>query len=208
MRALGVAPRWGSLAHPIHMLQALLLPLVLAATTPAVAASSPAPSAMSGAADPCDQLSSVRDDPSCGDQPLCSPRQRVQLACQVRDALEKRYVFFPVKGRMLGAAAAFDSRRHLDACVAEERSLPREDDPLRFYDRMRRCTAAFADGHLLLGAPARLPQVALGLGLRLVDGGVHIANREKKLASYLKTVSGVQLRRRAPGARRRRAHPP
>ena len=192
MRALGVAPRWGSLAHSIHMLLTLLLPLVLATAAPSLAAPAPAASPTAGALDPCDQLSSVRDDPTCGDQPLCSPRQRVQLACQVREALEKRYVFFPVKGKMLGAAAGFDSRRHLDACVAEERSLPREDDPLRFYDRMRRCTAAFADGHLLLGAPARLPQVALGLGLRLVDGGVHIANREKKLVSYLKTVSGVR----------------
>jgi hypothetical protein len=192
MRALGVAPSRGSLVHSIHMLQTFLLPLVLATAIPAVAAPAAAFSPTWGAIDPCDQLSSVRDDPSCGDQPLCSQRQRVQLACQMRDALEKRYVFFPVKGKMLGAEAGFDSRRHLDACVAEERSLPREDDPLRFYDRMRRCTAAFADGHLLLGAPARLPQVALGLGLRLVEGGVHIANREKKLVSYLKTVSGVR----------------
>ncbi len=116
------------------------------------------------------------------------------LACELRDALEKRYVFFPVKGRMLAAAgrAGFDSRRHLDACVAGELDLEREDDPLRFYDRMRRCTAAFADGHLTLGAPVRLPQVALGIGLRLAQGRVHIADREKKLLSYLRTVSGLR----------------
>jgi hypothetical protein len=117
----------------------------------------------------------------------------VKLACELRDAIEARYVFYPVKQRMLErpGTPAFDARRHLDACVAEERSIAREDEPLRFYDRMRRCTAAFEDGHLLLSAPARLPQVALGLGLRLVDGRVYIANRERKIVSYLDAVSGV-----------------
>lgn len=168
----------------------LLLSLLLAATTPVPPATT---AAVAARPDPCDRLSALDDAPDCGDEPLCSVRQRVQLVCEVRDALEKRYVFFPVKGKMLGAEGkGFDSRRHLDACVEEERALPREDDPLRFYDRVRRCTAAFADGHLLLGAPARLPQVALGLGLRVIDGRVYIANREKKLVSYLKTVSGVR----------------
>ncbi|HEX9291680.1 MAG TPA: S41 family peptidase [Anaeromyxobacteraceae bacterium] len=167
---------------------ALLLPALLAVAPAPGAAASESPRA-----DPCDRIAALADDAACGDQPLCSRRQRVHLACEVKDAIEKRYVFFPVKGRMLPATGGerFDSRRHLDACVEEERALSREDDPLRFYDRMRRCTAAFADGHLILGAPARLPQVALGIGLRLVGGRVHIANREKKLVSYLKTVSGV-----------------
>jgi Peptidase family S41 len=144
--------------------------------------------------DPCDRASALRPDPSCGDEPLCSRRERVQLACEVRDALEKRYVFYPVKGRILADTgdATFDPRRHLAACVAQEYGLERERDPLRFYDRMRRCLAAFQDGHLVLGAPVRLPQVALGIGLRLVEGKVRVANREKKLVSYLKTVSGLR----------------
>jgi Peptidase family S41 len=143
-------------------------------------------------ADPCDGLSSLSDD--CGGAALCSLRERVQLACALREAIEKRYVFFPVKGRMLAPrnGERFDSRRHLDRCVAEERALAREDDPLRFYDRMRRCTAAFQDGHLLLSAPARLPQVALGISLRLVDGRVYVATRERKVISYLETVSGLR----------------
>jgi peptidase S41-like protein len=172
------------------MTTTLLLAFLLAAT--AAPERPPATSSPPSAerADPCDRLSSVEDPPACGDEPLCSARQRVQLACEVRDALQKRYVFFPVKGKMLGSA--FDSRRHLDACVEEERAIAREDDPLRFYDRMRRCTAAFADGHLLLGAPARLPQVALGLGLRVLEGRVYVANRQKKIVSYLKNVSGVR----------------
>lgn len=170
----------------------LFLSLLLAAVSPGAArAAQPAAAVAPAPPDPCDRLSSLDDAPACGDQPLCSPRQRVQLVCELRDAIEKRYVFYPVKGRML-AGRGFDSRRHLDACVEQERALEREDDPLRFYDRMRRCTAAFDDGHLLLGAPARLPQVALGLGLRLIEGRVYIANRERKLVSYLKTVSGVR----------------
>jgi hypothetical protein len=146
--------------------------------------------------DPCDALTALtEDDDGCAGAPLCSPRQRVKLACDLRDAMEKRYVFFPVKGRLLGrdGAGAFDSRAHLDACVAEERAIAREEDPLRFYDRMRRCTAAFEDGHLLFGAPVRLPQVALGFGLRIAESGrIVIANRERKLVSYLSKVSGIR----------------
>ncbi len=171
----------------------LLLPALLAfGETPSFPALTAPPDLLRP--DPCNQLQTLEDG-RCGEQPLCSRRQRVQLACELRDALEKRYVFYPVKGRMLmrgGPGELFDSGDHLDACVAEERSIDREFDPLRFYDRMRRCTAGFADGHLLLGAPARLPQVALGIGLRLVEGRVYIANRERKLVSYLKTVSGVR----------------
>jgi hypothetical protein len=167
----------------------MMIPTLL--LLPALLASAPAAAAL---ADPCDGMSAIADEATCGDGPLCSRRQRVQLACEVRDAIEKRYVFFPVKARLLAPRGgdAFDSRKHLDRCVAEERAIVREDDPLRFYDRMRRCTAAFEDGHLLLGAPARLPQVALGVGLRLVGGRVYIANRERKLFSYLKTISGMR----------------
>lgn len=144
--------------------------------------------------DPCERASSLPEDPSCGGQPLCSRRERVQLACEVRDALEKRYVFYPVKGRILAesGSAGFDPRRHLTACVAEESAVQREDDPLRFYDRMRGCVAAFQDGHLILSAPVRLPQVALGIGLRLAEGKVRVANREKKLLSFLRTASGLR----------------
>jgi hypothetical protein len=145
--------------------------------------------------DPCDAIAALPEDDGCADAPLCSPRQRVKLACDLRDAMEKRYVFFPVKGRLLARdrAPAFDSRAHLDACVAEERAIAKEEDPLRFYDRMRRCTAAFEDGHLLFGAPVRLPQVALGFGLRIAEGGrIVIANREQKLVSHLSRVSGVR----------------
>lgn len=190
------------------MLKPLLAALLLSTTpepvasmaptsgeVPTAAVSSVSASARALATDACDGLAQLEDDLACGDSPLCGQRARVKLTCSVRDALEQRYVFFPVKGRMLeaaGAPAGFDARAHLDACVAEERAIALERDPLRFYDRMRRCVAGFQDGHLLLGAPVRLPQVALGVGLRLVGGKVHIASREKKLVSYLKTVSGVR----------------
>jgi hypothetical protein len=176
----------------------LLLSIVLASPAAAPAASAPATPpapASAPAADVCDGVTSLDDDAACGDSPLCSRRQRVRLACEVRRALETRYVFWPVKGATLTRpdAAPFEPRAHVDACVAEERSIVREDEPLAFYDRMRRCLAGFEDGHLLFGPPARLPQVALGIGLRVTaDGKVHIANRERKLVSYLRTVSGLR----------------
>jgi Peptidase family S41 len=182
------------------MLAPLLLLTALASApgVPALASAPGVPAALAvpprGApADPCDGIRALPDPPECADGPLCSPRERVRLACDVRGAVEKRYVFLGVKGRLLSASApGFDAQRHLDSCVAAERTIPREGDPLRFYDRMRQCLAAFRDGHLLVGTPARLPQVALGLGLRLVDGRVVIANRERKLMSYLGTVSGMR----------------
>src|SRR5690242_2349222 len=108
----------------------MIKPLVLSLaavllTSAAPARQSPAGNAPPDApplADPCDGLSTLRDDPGCGDGPLCTARDRVALACQVRDAIEKRYVFLAVKGRLLTRRGGepFDARRHLDACVAEE----------------------------------------------------------------------------------------
>ncbi|BDG10192.1 S41 family peptidase [Anaeromyxobacter paludicola] len=175
--------------------------LLLAALSASAAAPSaapvppaPAPVAAGPAASPCDGAWSLTDAPECGDAPLCGQRQRVELACQVRDALEKRYVFLPVKAQLLSRAGGprFDARRALDACVEGERAVAREDDPTRFYDRMRQCVASFQDGHLELSAPARLPQVALGIGLRRVEGRVYIANVERKLVAYLRTISAVR----------------
>jgi peptidase S41-like protein len=174
------------------MLASLLVAAALA-LAPAAASAAAAAQRVHAPADPCDGVRSLAAEAQCSDGPLCSARERVQLACQVRDAMEKRYVFLGVKGRLLSdASPGFDARAHLDACVAAERAIPREDDPLRFYDRMRLCLAAYRDGHLMVGAPARLPQVALGVGLRLVDGRVVIANHDRKVVSYLKTVSGLR----------------
>ena len=165
-----------------------LLPALLAAVSPAALLAPAAPS------DPCQGLSGMRADADCGGAPLCGQRQRLQIACGLRDAMEKRYVFFATKGRMLAGLGEprFDSRRHLDACAAGERAIAREDEPLRFYDRMRRCTSEFEDGHLMLGVPGRLPRVGLGLGLRLVEGRVVVANRARLLSSYLGTVGGLR----------------
>jgi hypothetical protein len=93
--------------------------------------------------------------------------------------MRDRYVFFDTKRVLLGAS--FDARARLDACAAVERAIGREDEPLRFYDRVRRCLAGFEDGHLLVSAPARLPQVAMGVGLRRVDGTIVVAWREPGL---------------------------
>ncbi|HEX9401493.1 MAG TPA: S41 family peptidase [Anaeromyxobacter sp.] len=130
-------------------------------------------------ADPCAASAAPAPEPSCGAAPLCAAKDRVRVACELRDAMRTRYVFLDEKPALLGGG--FDSAARLDACVADERAIGREDDPLRFYDRVRKCLGAFQDGHLLVGAPVRLPQVALGLGLRRTAGRIVVASLEPAL---------------------------
>lgn len=79
---------------------------------------------------------------------------------------------------------------HLAACVEAERAVAREDEPLRFYDRLRACTAALDDGHVVVGAPKGLPSVALGIGLRRVGGRVVVASRDEPLLRELERAPG------------------
>jgi hypothetical protein len=126
-------------------------------------------------------------DPACGDGPFCGRADRVRLACGLRDALESRYVFYHLKSKLLaGAGAPFDARRRMDACVAAEREIAREPDPLRFLDRIRRCLADFEDGHLFLSMPRPVPSVSLGIRLRRTgDGRVYVAYRDPGVARWL-----------------------
>jgi hypothetical protein len=174
----------------------LLLSAVLAGTASRAAASeaSPAPGGAgvapgpSVADDPCRGIEGLRDDPACEGDRLCYPSARARIACELRDAMEARYVFFHRKGELLAAPGrpAFVARRHLDGCVLAELRIDREEDPLRFYDRMRLCTAAFEDGHLLLKVPRQLPAVSLGIRLRITgDGKVLVAHQDAPLARWL-----------------------
>lgn len=132
-------------------------------------------------------------DPPC-EGPFCGRAERVRVACDLRDALDARYVFYNRKASLLAEEGrTFDPGRHLDACVQAERDLPREDDPLRFVDRLRRCLAGFEDGHLFLAMPHPLPSVALGIRLRrTADGRVHVAYRDPGVARWLEE-SGIEL---------------
>lgn len=165
--------------------------------SPAPARAQPGPSTDG---DPCRDLDTLAEPATCGSAPLCSARRRARIACALRDAMQSRYVFQSVKSRMLAAEGrAFDPRGHLDACAAAERAIPHEDAPLRFYDRMRRCTAAFEDGHLMLSVPQGVPQVALGVALRLDgQGHVRVAHRDPGLVAALDAASRTAG---APGAR-------
>lgn len=131
--------------------------------------------------DPCSAAAAPAPEPACGGAPLCAARDRVRIACELRDAVRARYVFLDQKEALLGHP--LDATARLDACVASERAIGREDAPLRFYDRVRGCLGAFEDGHLLVTAPARLPQVALGLGLRRAGGRVVVATRDPALGA-------------------------
>src|SRR5512133_171191 len=130
-------------------------------------------------ADPCAGAEALPVEPACGDVPLCATRDRVRAACELRDAMRARYVFLDAKPGLLGSG--FDALARLDACVADERAIGREDEPLRFFDRIRACVGGFQDGHLIVTAPARLPQVALGVGLRRAGGKVVVAWRDAGL---------------------------
>jgi hypothetical protein len=148
--------------------------------------------AASGAPDPC--AMAAQDAPAGGDAAasLRPAARRAAIVCALRDAMASRYVFWPVKARLLAAAggAPLDARAHLDACVEAERAIASEDEPLRFYDRMRRCLGAFEDGHLLLTVPSRLPTVSLGVGFRLAGERVVVANVEAALVDELAATSG------------------
>src|SRR5690349_2828287 len=103
-----------------------------ATTSVAAVALAPAPARTS--ADPCEDAAALPQDAACGKTPLCSLHDRVRTACELRDAVRSRYVFLDAKRSLLGGG--FDASARLDACVGAERALAREDDPLRFYDRI------------------------------------------------------------------------
>lgn len=171
------------------MRPALLLPLAallaLASPLPAANASAAAPAPGPAA---CDAAPAPAPEACGGAGPLCPAAERARIACELRQAIEARYVFLTTKPFTLAAAGrpGFDPRAHLEACVEGERAVAVERDPLRFYDRMRRCVAGFEDGHLLLRVPSGAPQVALGIGLRLAaDGRVYVASRSPALGQAL-----------------------
>jgi hypothetical protein len=168
-----------------------LLALALALST---AASTSQPPSVPDRAATCREAAAITDHPACAGVPLCSARERLRVVCELGDALESRYVFTSVKSALLAGRGGgrFDARRHLDGCVARERAVAREADPLRFYDRMRACLAGFEDGHLIASVPGKLPAVALGLSLRLAaDGKVYLASRTPAVVDWLRTEGGV-----------------
>jgi C-terminal processing protease CtpA/Prc len=173
----------------------ILLPLLLAAaacTSGGRALTGTGASDESAAASPADPADGCHDpalerEPA-GPGPLASRGERVRLTCELRDALEARYVFYHQKEKLLAVAGhpRFDARQHLDECIATERAIAREDDPLRFVDRFRHCVAGFQDGHLFMAMPRSMPMVSLGVRARLAgDGKVYVAYRDPGVARWL-----------------------
>jgi hypothetical protein len=141
----------------------------------------PSGAAVALKADPCADVAALPADPSCAAAgPLCAVRDRTRVACELRDAMRARYVFLDEKPVLLGGGG-LAPRDRLDACVAAERALPREDEPLHFFDRVRRCLSPLQDGHLMVSSPERLPQVALGVSLRRAGGRIVVAARDAGL---------------------------
>jgi hypothetical protein len=155
----------------------LLLATLLTTLDPAGQAPAAVPAPPAGACAAVDELPAA--GPCEGAGPLCAARDRVRTVCELRDAVRSRYVFLDAKRTLL--SRPLDGSAHLEACAAGERAIGREDDPLRFYDRVRRCVAAFEDGHLIVSAPVRLPQVALGVGFRRAGGRIVVGWRERSL---------------------------
>jgi hypothetical protein len=171
---------------------ALLLAALAAALDPVGASSvAAAPAAAPAAAaqallaepaapvDPCDGATTLPAEPACAGTALCAARERVHAMCELRDAMRGRYVFLETKRKLLGDG--FQPLARLDACVAGERAIAREEEPLRFYDRVRTCLSGFQDGHLIVTTPVRLPQVALGVELRRAGGKLVVGAREPAL---------------------------
>lgn len=170
----------------------LLLLLVLLASPSESQAASISPAV--NEPDLCRDASLLPGGETCGDGPLCSPKERVGIACEMREAMLARYVYLDLKPLLLDPAEhpGRDVRRHLKECVEAEKAIPDESDPLLFFDRMRACVGALEDGHLILTVPGQLPVVALGVGLRLTgDGAVRVANRSPALLRYLESEGKI-----------------
>jgi len=182
----------------MHDLSALLLAITAACRAGALPSSAGSGDGGSiagpdpGAAAACGD-SDPAPDPSCAGDPLCSAAERVRVTCELEEALAARYVFWGEKRRLLAGPGrpSFVAREHLAGCIAAERAIAREPDPLRFLDRLRACIAAFQDGHLFLALPRALPPVSLGVRLRrAVDGRVYVAYRDPGLVRWLDSSLG------------------
>jgi len=175
LAALATALDPGSAASVAQSAELRITPASLTASPAAPAAAAPAASL----ADPCADADALPAEPACRDAPLCAARDRVRTVCELRDAFRARYVFLDAKPKLLGNG--FEASARLDACVADERAIAREDEPLAFYDRVRTCLSGFQDGHLIVTTPGRLPQVRLGVELRRAGSKIVVAARDPAL---------------------------
>ena len=121
-----------------------------------------------------------------------SQEMRVAVSTQMKTALMNHYSLIDLKNKRIHFpdGRAFDSLKHLDACIALE-SATTDTSDFRFVDRMRECIAGFQDTHL--SAKPRVPLLTVSTGILVQNIGGHyfISARQTEILKYVKKINGL-----------------
>lgn len=114
--------------------------------------------------------------------------ERVDIACQVKEAILRQYSLVALKRELVG----IDAGAHLENCARAELRI-KNDERTAFIDRMMACLAVFQDTHLQASPSARHPGVTTAISAGWVGSKLVIVNRIPRLLSLIKEVDGVDL---------------
>lgn len=112
---------------------------------------------------------------------VCSKKQRVEILCQMRNAILKKYSLRYLKEERVGTNA----KEHLNQCIDNEVKVEINNN-LDFIDRAKKCIAAFKDTHFHVRAMDRTPWIYTGIVIQEIGGKFYIARNYKKILRYLK----------------------
>lgn len=119
-----------------------------------------------------------------------SREERVDIMCQLKTAMERKYALIDLKKNLVG----LDGRAHLEACARHEAEV-NSNERGAFLDRVRVCLAAFQDSHLYLGVRVSAPGVFTAIGGELVEGKLLLTYSHPRLIALLKHRDGNDLKK-------------
>ncbi|MCO5144262.1 MAG: S41 family peptidase [Oligoflexia bacterium] len=126
------------------------------------------------------------NDPKILDLFSLSQEERLDISCQIREAILNRYSLVGLKQERIG----LDMQKHLDSCVAKEAKITKSSR-LQFSDRIRSCIAKLQDTHFGIGLYTQVPTVTLPILLARVQGKVVIVRKLPKLISLIEARDGI-----------------
>ena len=120
---------------------------------------------------------------------------RTELLAEVKQTLNARYGLKFIKERRLGISVdeVFADAMAVESEVEDgSTALEKAQGNLRFFDRVRRVLARFADSHLLMRPVTALPKVYLGFQVRQV-GGKYVVSELSDRITKLASINGFDL---------------